>query len=247
VPRAAGRRHISKKNPNEKEIAMKTKMIVTSAVTAFALILNLGGASQTAKQKAADGPEYTNDNRLVRPLNYRNWVYLSSSLGLQYGPNANSDNPAFENVYVNPSSYSEFMKSGKWPDKTIFVLEIRRSLDKGSFARGGRYQGELVTMEAAVKDESRFPEKWAYFDLGRNGESAMPFPKTESCFVCHSANAAVENSFAQFYPTIFAVAKEKGTLNPGYLKAQESREAGEAHPSAGEQPGVTAPKAKSPR
>jgi cytochrome P460 len=219
---------------------MKNKMIVTGTVTAMALILTLGSASQTTKQKSTDGPQYTSDNRLMRPLNYRNWIYLSTSLGLQYGPNANSDNPAFETVYVNPSAYSEFMKSGKWPDKTMFVLEIRRSLDKGTFARGGRYQGELVTMEAAVKDESRFPEKWAYFDLGRNGESAMPFPKTETCFVCHSANAAVENSFAQFYPTVFAVAKEKGTINPGYLKAQESREAGEAHPEAG------APKAKNP-
>jgi len=224
---------------------MKAKMIAASVVTAFALILNLGGAWQTTKEKTADGLQYTNDNRLVRPLNYRNWIYLSSSLGLQYGLNANSDNPVFENVYVNPPAYGEFLKYGKWPDKTIFVLEIRRSMDKGTFARGGRYQGELVTMEVAVKDESRFPEKWAYFDLGKNAESAQPIPKTESCFVCHSANAAVENSFAQFYPTVFAVAKEKGTLNPGYLKAQESRETGEPHPSAGEQSG--APKTKDPR
>jgi YHS domain-containing protein len=210
---------------------MKTKMIVSTAVAALTLIVNLGG-SQTAKQAPNDGPQYTSDNRLVRPVNYRNWIYLSSSLGLQYGPDANPANPAFENVYVNPSAYSEFMKSGKWPDKTIFVLEIRSSMDKGTFAQGGRYQGEVVTLEAAVKDESRFPEKWAYFGLGRNAESARAFPKTEACFTCHSANAAVENSFAQFYPTVFAVAKEKGTLNPGYLKTQESRKATEEHSSA---------------
>jgi hypothetical protein len=198
-------------------------MIVSTAVAALTLILSLGGASPTAKQTPTDGPQYTNDNRLMRPLNYRNWIYLSGSLGLQYEPGASPADPAFENVYVNPSAYGEFMKSGKWPDKTIFVLEIRRSMDKGSFAQGGRYQGELLRIEAAVKDESRFPEKWAYFGLGRDAESASPFPKTERCFSCHSANAAVENSFAQFYPTVFAVAKEKGTLNPGYLKAQESR------------------------
>jgi YHS domain-containing protein len=225
---------------------MKTKMIVSTAVAALALVLSPGGASQNAKQTPTDGPQYTNDNRLLRPVNYRNWIYLSSSLGLQYGPGANPADPAFENVYVNPSAYSEFMKSGKWPDKTIFVLEIRRSMDKGTFAQGGRYQGELVTMEAAVKDESRFPEKWAYFRLGRNAESAMAIPKTESCFTCHSANAAVENSFAQFYPTVFAVAKEKGTLNPGYLKAQESRESAEAHSSAGEQSSAPAPKVTNP-
>ena len=134
---------------------MKTKMIVSTAVAALMLILSLGGASQNAKQTPADGPQYTNDNRLSRPVNYRNWIYLSSSLGLQYGPGATPANPAFENVYVNPSAYSEFMKSGKWPDKTIFVLEIRRSMDKGTFAQGGRYQGELVTMEAADRSEER--------------------------------------------------------------------------------------------
>jgi YHS domain-containing protein len=225
---------------------MKTKMIVFTLMAALTLIQNLGGASQTEKQTPADGPQYTSDNRLLRPVNYRNWIYLSSSLGLQYGPDANPANPAFENVYVNPSAYSEFLKSGKWPDKTIFVLEIRSSMDKGTFAKGGRYQGELVTLEAAVKDESRFPEKWAYFGLGRNAESARAIPKTESCFTCHSANAAVENTFAQFYPTVFAVAKEKGTLNPGYLKAQESREAAEAHSSAGEQSGTAAPTATNP-
>jgi YHS domain-containing protein len=224
---------------------MKPKMIMSIAVTALMLILNLGAGSQTAKQEPNDGPQYTSDNRLMRPVNYRNWIYLSSSLGLQYGPGANPADPAFENVYVNPSAYSEFMKSGKWPDKTIFVLEIRRSMDKGTFAQGGRYQGDLVTMEAAVKDESRFPEKWAYFGLGRNAESARAIPKTESCFTCHSANAAVENSFAQFYPTVFAVAKEKGTLNSGYLKAQESRESAEAHSSAGARAGE-APAATNP-
>jgi YHS domain-containing protein len=224
---------------------MKTKMIVSTAVAALTLILSLGGGPQTAKQEPNDGPQFTSDNRLARPVNYRNWIYLSSSLGLQYGPGANPADPAFENVYVNPSAYSEFMKSGKWPDKTIFVLEIRRSMDKGTFAQGGRYQGDLVTMEAAVKDESRFPEKWAYFGLGRNAESARAIPKTESCFTCHSANAAVENSFAQFYPTVFAVAKEKGTLNPGYLKAQESRGSVEAHSLAGGQSGA-APVATNP-
>ena len=79
---------------------MKTKMIVSTAAAVLALILNLGGGSQTAKQEPYDGPQYTSDNRLARPVNYRDWIYLSSSLGLQYGPGANPADPAFENVYV---------------------------------------------------------------------------------------------------------------------------------------------------
>jgi YHS domain-containing protein len=214
---------------------MKIKLILTALATALALMASIGSATKAVKQGPApvaqntDGPRYTSDGLLLRPANYRDWVFLSSSVGLQYGPGANPANPSFENVYVNPSAYNEFAKTGKWPDKTMFVLEIRRSMEKGTFARGGHYQGEVVTMEAAVKDEARFPEKWAYFGLGKSAESARAFPKGQGCFSCHNTNGAVENSFAQFYPTVFAIAKEKGTLNPGYLEGQAAREAAEAH------------------
>src|SRR5262249_7563382 len=115
------------------------------------VILALGGALQTIGQEPADGPQYEGEKRLLRPTNYRNWVYLSTSVGLQYGPVA-SPNPAFENVYVNPKAFSEFEKTGKWPNRTIFVLEIRKLMDKGTFAKGGTYQGDLLAVEAAVKD-----------------------------------------------------------------------------------------------
>lgn len=210
---------------------MKTKMLVVGSVVTLILILNLGIVSKTTKQDVTDGPQYNKDDQLIRPANYRNWVYLSTSVGLQYGPGVNPGNPSFENVYVNPGAYGEFVKTGKWPDKTMFVLEIRRLMTKGTFAQGGQYQGDLITMEAAVKDEHRFPEKWAYFGLGANNPSAQAIPKSASCFSCHSKNAAVENTFAQFYPTVFAIAKEKGTLNPDYLQTQKIREASEAHSS----------------
>ncbi|MBI1760602.1 MAG: cytochrome P460 family protein [Acidobacteria bacterium] len=206
---------------------MRTKMLLSGLAFVLALTLSTGGMSLFTgalplEQKEADGPQYTTDNQLLRPANYRAWVYLSSSVGLQYGPNAPA-NPAFENVYVNPAAYKEFAKTGQWPDKTIFVLEIRRLLDKGTFAHGGQYQGDLITLEAAVKDERRFPEKWAYFGLGATAPSAKAIPKEGGCFSCHSQNAAVENTFAQFYPTVLAIAKEKGTLNQSYQRTQQTQ------------------------
>jgi hypothetical protein len=210
----------------DRTVQAKILGLAITAVT-LSLLLNFGGTIRTTGQTPAEGPQYTADNQLKRPADYRDWVYLSTSVGLQYGPSANPGNPAFENVYVNPRAYKQFVQTGKWPDKTILVLEIRRLLEKGTFAQGGQYQGELITLEAAVKDEQRFPEKWAYFGLGKNDQAAPPLPKAASCFRCHSQNAAVENTFAQFYPTILAVAKEKGTLNPGYLQSQKTRETSE--------------------
>jgi len=55
---------------------------------------------------AQDGPQFTKDNRLIPPKNYREWIFLSSGLGMTYGPadGVPEANPRFDNVFVNPSS-----------------------------------------------------------------------------------------------------------------------------------------------
>lgn len=177
-----------------------------------------------AAQPGADGPQFTPEGQLTLPKDYRQWVYLSSGLGMTYGPAAQADqgNPMFDTVFVNPSAYRAFLDAGHWPDKTMFVLEIRRSVSKGSINNAGHFQGDVVAIEAAVKDEARFPQKWAYFDLGQTGK-AKPLPATSSCNSCHRQNAAVENTFVQFYPTLLEVATHKGTLNPSYLQQSSSK------------------------
>ena len=81
---------------------------------------------------------------------------------------------------MNPSSYHAFMKTGQWPDKTMFILEIRASSSEGSINKGGHFQSNLVVIEASVKDEARFPGKWAYFDFGRDMKPQVAaLPRTE--------------------------------------------------------------------
>lgn len=173
-----------------------------------------------AAQTAGDGPKFAPDGRLPLPGDYREWIYLSSGLGMTYGPaaQATQGNPAFENVFVNRAAYSAFVNSGHWPDKTMFILEIRRAAEKGSINNAGHYQSGVLRIEAAVKDEQRFPAGWAYFGFG-DGDKAAPFPATSTCNSCHSRNAAVENTFVQFYPTLLEIATKKGTLNASYLAA----------------------------
>jgi len=62
----------------------------------------------------------------------------------------------------------------------------------------------ISSIEASVKDEGRFAEKWAYFDFGPTETEAVPFPKEARCFSCHKQNGAVDNTFVQFYPTLQA-------------------------------------------
>jgi hypothetical protein len=116
-------------------------------------------------------------------------------------------------VFVNPASYRAFLQSGAWPDGTLFILEVRDSVPMANSASGanGYFQGEITGIEAEVKDAKRFPGKWAFFSLGKGDEGA-PIPATASCYSCHAANGAVDNTFVQFYPLLRDVARAKGTL-----------------------------------
>lgn len=166
----------------------------------------------------AQTPEFNANGKLLRP-NYREWIYLSSGLGMTYSAEAKSE-PSFDNVFVAPESYREFLKSGHWPEKTMFVLEVRQAVNHGSINVGGHFQSEVIAIEAEIKDSTKYPDKWAFFSFegspGNPGATARMIPHGSTCQICHGKNAAVENTFVQFYPTLIDVARKYGTLNASY-------------------------------
>lgn len=172
--------------------------------------------SASTDEGAPAGPRYTAGGELIRPTDFREWMFVTSGLGMTYNqPTGAARTPNFTNVYVNPSSYRAFIKTGQWPDKTMFILEVRASASEGSINKGGHFQSNLVVVEASVKDEARFPGKWAYFDFGRDMKpQTAALPRTERCYACHTDNGAVDNTFVQFYPTLLEVATKMGTVKP---------------------------------
>jgi hypothetical protein len=176
-----------------------------------------------AQRGSADGPQWASDTELLRPDNYREWVFLSAGLGMTYNDPATakpSSTPSFTNIFVNPPAYRKFVETGTWPDGTIFVLEARSSETVGSINKGGRFQTALRGIEAEVKDTKRFgPDGWRFFLFG-GGEKAKtqtgPQPKDSNCNTCHSEHGAVDNTFVQFYPTLVEVARQKGTVRGGF-------------------------------
>lgn len=174
-------------------------------------------AGSFAQPEAAGEPRYTSDGRLLRPDNYREWIYLSSGLGMTYGPvqaTAGAAEQRFDNVFVTRQAYRHFLQTGRWADKTMFVLEVRSAASKGSINKGGHFQEEVVDLEVHVKDRSRFPAKWAFFAFEGASKTAKQLPANSSCQTCHSANGAVDETFVQFYPTLIPVAKANGTFLP---------------------------------
>jgi hypothetical protein len=181
---------------------------------ALALVTTLAAAP-------ADTAKFTKSGELLFPADYRNWVFLSSGLGMTYGPNARraNDAPRFTNVFVNPSAHKEFLKTGRWPEGTTFILEIRHSSSEGSINKGGHFQSKIAAIEVEVKDSKRFPSGWAYFDFADQPKPSVPAlgPKA-TCPACHSTNGAVESTFVQFYPSLIDVARAKGTLKAGFAE-----------------------------
>ena len=188
------------------------------ALTAAAYAQQPADRPATSRASVADGvpagPRYTAGGELLRPTDFREWMFVTSGLGMTYNqPTGAARTPNFTNVYVNPSSYRAFMKTGQWPDKTMFILEVRASSSEGSINKGGHFQSNLVVVEASVKDETRFPGKWAYFDFGRDMKPQVAaLPRTERCYAWLTDNGAVDNTFVQFYPTLLEVAMKMGTV-----------------------------------
>ena len=161
-------------------------------------------------------PRYAADGQLTLPADYREWVFLSSGLGMTYQPMAGRDEPAFTNVFVNPSAYRSFIATGKWPDQTMLLLEVRASSSKGSINKGGSYQSELLGIEGEVKDSAKFPGSgWAFFAFGKASTGKL-LPRSEDCYACHAEHGAVDNTFVQFYPALLGIAKQKGTVTPAH-------------------------------
>jgi hypothetical protein len=197
---------------------MKTLLALTASLIIGAALFE----SSAAQGPPAGAPSYTSDGRLIRPSDYREWIFVSSGMGMTYGPAQPSGDglPFFDNVFVTPAAYREFLRSGVWPDGTMFVLEIRRAEANVSINKGGRTQGDIVSIEASVKDRQRFGAGgWAYFTFGnaqRLAENAAPLAANASCYTCHAANTAVDNTFVQFYPTLFETARRLGTVKADF-------------------------------
>jgi hypothetical protein len=162
-------------------------------------------AALLAPAAGLEEPRFTAHKELIRPEGYREWVFVGSSLGLSYQEGQPSNDPKFHNIYLKPSVYQHFQKTGSFPDGTILVMEVATAASQVSINRHGQFQDRFVGIEAAVKDSSRFPEKWAYFSFigedGRPKDTAKAFPQ-QACWSCHNEHAATDNVFTQFYPVL---------------------------------------------
>jgi hypothetical protein len=196
--------------------------IATAGMFVSVLCVSVRESSLVAAA-SGDEPAYNKGGSLLPPGNYRDWVYLTSGIDMSYTqkPAGAEGRSMFDNVFVNPEAYRSFLATGTWPDRTIMVLEVREARSKGSINQQGHFQGTgIMGLEVHVKDEVRFPGKWAFFDFDSPDKMGTLIPQGAPCYTCHAAHGAVDTTFVQFYPTLLPLAQKKGTLSKAFLKEE---------------------------
>lgn len=190
---------------------MKTTLMVITIAAALLLLASRTVRHALANSTPANQPVYLSDGNLTVPDNYREWTFLTSDFGMNYSTGTNS-HPMFTNVYVTPEAYQGFKSTGKWPDKSMFIVEIYSPATHGSINKGGHYQDAFMGLDIEVKDSSR-PQEWSYYTAGSGKTTAGILDA--GCNTCHNRNGAVEHTFVQFYPTLLDFAMEKNLVKPG--------------------------------
>lgn len=193
------------------------KFLLASA----ALLVSIPIASSQmtfAQDGGINEAEFKSADEAVKPEGYREWVFVGSPLTPHALNGGKAGFPEFHNVYVEPSAYAHWKKTGTWAEGTQLVKELTLIYQNDNDEVGatsevsgrGYQQGEFSGLELTVKDSKRFsnmPGGWGYFSFGHHAPpyaaSAKAMP-AETCNACHEANAADDFVFTQFYPILRA-------------------------------------------
>ncbi len=170
---------------------------------AFLTIVSVSLLGQIRHAQQTGPVVFAGNNVLLLPNDYRQWVFVGSSLGLGYGENPSE---MYHNVYINPAAYREYVRSGKFPDGTVMVLEMLSAETKQEPGLHGSYQKDIMAVEASVKDSARFEGGWGFYDFtdasGKLKPQTDALPSTAGCISCHREKAATDHVFTQFYPVL---------------------------------------------
>jgi hypothetical protein len=165
------------------------------------LLAVAAGSEPMAKPRYADG------NQLLRPDGYREWRFVAANYGMGYkdGQPEIPKNATFHNIFMQPEAFQKYAETGEFPEGTMLVMEVYRPGTNASINKRGIFQDQFVGVEVALKDSSKFAEKWAYFNFIGSGGTQLTQSKAfakDACWKCHNEHGAKDNVFVQFYPSL---------------------------------------------
>jgi len=209
-------------------ITKRAKLALGATVTAV-IVAACGSTLTTivpearAQDDAITQASFNDDGSVNSPVDWRKWVFVGAPLTPNALNGGEAPFPEYHNVYVEPTAFAHYEKTGEWAEGTQLAKELTLIHENDNDDVGasmevsgrGFQQGEFSGLELTVKDSARFPDMpggWAYFSFGHQpqpyNETAEAFP-AESCNACHENNAADDFVFTQFYPILRAAKASK--------------------------------------
>jgi hypothetical protein len=155
--------------------------------------------------------EFTPDGKLKQPVGYRKWIYVGESVTPNDLNGGKALFPEFHAIYIDPESFADYEKTGKFRDGTVFVKELSSVGSKEATSGKGYFLGHFTGLAVSIKDSKRFkdePGYWAYFSFGHEYPLRAEVSKspTFACNKCHLDSAAQDWVFTQNYPVLGAAA-----------------------------------------
>jgi len=184
-------------------------------------------AQPVVAQAQGSAAVFTPEGRLKIPEGFRRWVYVGAPLTPNALNGGKANFPEYHNVYVQAQNIDAYMKTGEFPEGTVFVKELTRLLSP-TFPDGSRsepsgrgfFNGPFNGIDATVKDSKRFAKTngWGFFSFGHHPEPYEATSEEKSvaeCAGCHMANVAkTDMTWIQFYPLLLGRTRSNGWDTP---------------------------------
>jgi hypothetical protein len=189
--------------------------VTLSGIAAIGASVVLFRTTPIVAQAQRSAAVFNSDGKMQLPTGYRRWVFVGAPLTPDGLNNGKANFPEYHHVYVEARNLDAYLKTGSFPEGTVFVKELVRVLDP-AFPDGSRtepsgrgyFNGAFNCMDVTVKDSKRFAKTngWGFFNFGHHPEpcekTAAERPVTE-CAGCHIANVAnTDMTWIQFYPML---------------------------------------------
>ena len=194
-----------------KQYVAATFVGIVVLVASVALFRSKSAVAQTERSAAV----FNADGKMQLPTGYRRWVFVGAPLTPNALNNGKANFPEYHHVYVEAQNVDAYLKTGTFPEGTVFVKELTRVLNP-TFPDGSRiepsgrgyFNGEFNGIDVTVKDSKRFSKTngWGFFTFGHHPQ---PYDQTAAektvteCAGCHIANVAkTDMTWVQFYPLL---------------------------------------------
>jgi hypothetical protein len=175
------------------------RFIICLVATVSVLISHLAIAENDISFSAEDA--------LLKPVNYREWMYIGSSVTPHDKNDGKAAFPEFHNVYITRSGWQAWKETGDFADGTTIIKELASVGAHEAVTGKGYFQGEFSGIGVMVKDKQRFAKKpgnWGFFFF--NNDAPLTTLATAfddaSCAHCHTAHAKKDMIFTQYYPIL---------------------------------------------